>query len=112
MGFLYELRRRAQSIVGPVIGVTVLAYFAYHVVQGDRGLFAMRSLQDRVESARAQLTEINAERRRMENRVSLLNPEGLDPDMADERARYMLNLARPDEIVIMLSGNEELAQKP
>jgi len=102
MGIFYELRRRAQSIVGPVIGVTVLAYFAYHVVQGDRGLFALRSLQARVEDARASLGILNAERRRLEHRVSLLNPNSLDPDMADERARYMLHLARPDELVVML----------
>ena len=102
MGLFHEFARRAQSIIGPVVGVVVAAYFAYHVVQGDRGLFAHRALEARVEAARGELAVLHAERREMEQRVRLLSPASLDPDMADERARYMLNLAQKDEVVIML----------
>jgi cell division protein FtsB len=31
----------------------------------------------------------------------LLRPESLDPDMLEERARVLLNLAHPNDIVIM-----------
>ena len=111
MGLFHEFARRAQSIIGPVVGVVVAMYFAYHVVQGDRGLLARRALQDRVETARAELSELHAKRLEMENRVRLLSPATLDPDMADERARYMLNLALSDEVVIMLPEGAG-AEKP
>lgn len=111
MGLFHEFARRAQSIVGPVIGVVVAAYFAYHVVQGDRGLFAHRSLQAEVETARTELARLNGDRAVLENRVKLLGPTSLDPDMADERARYMLNLARQDEIVIMLPAESGAAPR-
>jgi len=33
--------------------------------------------------------------------VSLLRPESLDPDMLDERARAILNLANQDDLVML-----------
>ncbi len=41
----------------------------------------------------------------MENRVRLLEPGSLDPDMLEERARLMLNYGHADDIVI-LEGNK------
>jgi cell division protein FtsB len=44
---------------------------------------------------------VRAERDALDHRVGLLRPEHLDRDMLDERAREMLNLAGPNEIVIL-----------
>jgi hypothetical protein len=33
--------------------------------------------------------------------VALLRPESLDPDMLDERARAILNLAHQDDLIMM-----------
>ena len=38
----------------------------------------------------------------LERRVSLLRPESLDRDMLEERARAVLDLARPEERVIVI----------
>ena len=38
---------------------------------------------------------------RLERDVALLRPESLDPDMLDERARASLNLAHPDDLVML-----------
>ena len=40
------------------------------------------------------------EREKLEKRVDLLRPENLDLDMLEERARSVLGLAHPDELVI------------
>ena len=37
----------------------------------------------------------------MENRVKLLHPQTLDPDMAEERARIMLGYGYPDEKILL-----------
>src|SRR5262245_2603100 len=95
-----EVKRRAKDVIGPVLGFCVVGYFAYHSVEGDRGLVAYLRLNEQIVLAKAQLSEVMAERKALEQRVSLLRPNKLDPDMLDERARLLLNLARPDEIVI------------
>ncbi|HVY16300.1 MAG TPA: septum formation initiator family protein, partial [Rhodopila sp.] len=49
-----------------------------------------------------------AERDAWEIRVSGLRSEHLDPDTLDERARVMLNLALPNEIVVKLGNQDKL----
>ncbi len=100
MSLLRELRKRARLVVGPVLGVSLIVYFAYHLVEGDRGLKAWARASEELREAKGRLAAAQATRATLEHRVSLLRTEHLDRDMLDERARAMLNLAAPDEIVI------------
>jgi cell division protein FtsB len=99
MGIFTELRKRAGDIAGPVLGFCVVGYFAYHSIEGDRGLVAWLRLQDQIRTATAELSEQQAERKALERRVSLLKPESLDRDLLEERVRVVLNYARRDEIL-------------
>ncbi len=101
MSILYELRRRAGAVVGPVIGICVAGYFAYHVVQGERGVYAWMALDQELVLAEATLTELRTGRERIANRVRLLHPQSLDADMLDEQVRAMLGYGRPNEIVVL-----------
>ena len=91
---------RPRQILAPIVFATVFGYFGYHLVNGDRGLLAMAHLQREVLIAEQNLAEAEATRKIWERRVSALRNQSLDPDMLDERARQMLNLAQPDEVVI------------
>jgi len=94
------MRRRARLVIGPVLGISLFAYFAYHLVQGDRGLAAWFRLQEQIQFAQATDASVEAARRALDQRVNLLRPDHLDRDMLDERARTVLNLVAPDERVI------------
>lgn len=104
MILLHEIRKRARHVAGPVLAIAVFSYFAYHSVQGDRGLIAWLQLEQQVEIAEATLEKVSRERGALEHRARLLRPDNLDPDMLDERARQVLSIARPDEIVILDKG--------
>jgi len=105
MGILAEIRIRARHVVGPVIGVCAVGYFAYHAVHGGRGLLAWQVLEQRVAELRADAAAVRTHRRALEHRVRLLHPGSLDADMLDESARRMLNYGHPDELVIVIEGN-------
>ncbi|MFC7332049.1 FtsB family cell division protein [Rhodocista pekingensis] len=96
--------RAFRQIIGPVLGASVVAYFAYHTVQGDRGLVALTHLQGEVEEASRVLADVRHEREQLEHRARLLRPDNLDPDMLEERARLLLNKTHPDDLVILLPG--------
>ncbi|MFQ6006694.1 MAG: septum formation initiator family protein [Woeseia sp.] len=100
MVLLREIRKRARHVAGPVLGACVFSYFAYHAVQGDRGLIAWLQLDQQVEEATATLAAMTEKRQILERRTSLLRPDNLDPDMLEERARATLGFAHPDEVVI------------
>lgn len=100
MSVLAEFRRRLRDIVGPVLGLSMLAYFAYHALEGDRGMFAFFRVSEQIVETRAQLDELRAERVALERRVTGLRPDSLDRDLLEERARAVLNYARPGEVVV------------
>jgi len=101
MVVLRELRRRARFILGPVLGLALTGYFAYHLVEGDRGLLAWLRLTHEIRDESASLQAARAQREALDQRVSNLKPDHLDPDLLDERVRATLNLAAPGETVIM-----------
>ena len=51
MQLLHELKRRARHAIAPVLGIGIFGYFAYHAIEGDRGLFAFMRLKDQVVEA-------------------------------------------------------------
>ena len=96
-----EFGRVMRMGVAPALGVAVIGYFAYHLVHGDRGLVAWRDLSERIRETEAVARQVTAERQELERRVALLRPDSLDRDMLDERVREVLNLAHPDDLVIL-----------
>lgn len=103
MAVIDEIRYRARSALWPIIGALLLAYFSFHMVQGQQGVLSLMQLQTKVEKAETLHASLRIERDEIEARVSLLRPDNLDPDMIEERARVMLNFAHPNEIVILRS---------
>jgi len=97
---IQDIRRYLRHIAGPLVGVSAVVYFAYHTVEGDRGIRAWLRLQDEIVGAEQQLAKVSSERRDMEHRVLLLRPDHLDQDMLEERARIMLNMSKDGDIVV------------
>ncbi|MGE5502845.1 MAG: FtsB family cell division protein [Actinomycetota bacterium] len=97
---LQELRRRLRHVIGPLIGLGAVLYFAYHTIEGDRGVLAWLRLKGEILEAEMQLAKVSSDRAEMEHRVLLLRPDHLDPDMLEERARIMLNMGHADEVVV------------
>jgi cell division protein FtsB len=98
---LRELRRCAHLIIGPVLGIALTGYFAYHLVEGDRGLIAWLHLTRDIRAESAKLEMVRTQRRALDLKVSNLKPDHLDPDLLDEQVRATLNFVAPGETVIM-----------
>ena len=98
---LREMRRRAKVLVAPVFGLALIGYFAYHLVEGDRGLRAWLRVTQELGRAKQDLAAATAERAAFEHRVSHLRPDHVDPDLLDSQVRKTLDVAAPDEIVIL-----------
>jgi len=100
MSLFENLRARTRPVLVQVAAVCLLLYFGYHLVQGDRGLFAWWGFNDKLARAEAELGKLHLERQQLSRRVALMRRAHIDEDMLDEQARRMLNLIGPDEVVI------------
>ncbi len=99
-------RRRLKSAL-TVLGLYVMAalmvgYFWFHAFSGQRGLHAKHEIDQQMAELTAELDRLRAEKTQWERKVALLRPQGIDPDMLDERARALLNVAHPNDAILML----------
>ena len=101
MALVRDIRTYARQVVGPTLAVSLFAYFAYHAIEGDRGLLAWVQLTQDVESTQSELDKMIQTREALDHQTNLLRSEALDPDMLDERARAVLGLVRKDDIIIV-----------
>ncbi|MBI1619562.1 FtsB family cell division protein [Aquamicrobium zhengzhouense] len=94
-------KRSTGAFIVPAIAAVVLSYFGFHAFHGTYGLNAKIQLEERVATLEQNLALITKERVHLENRVQLLHDGFMEKDMLDELARRSLNLALPDEVVIL-----------
>lgn len=100
MSIILEIRRRGRQVAGSILGALLFAYFMFHAIQGDRGLFAWVQMKQQIGYASADFERSETERLIWERRIALLRDEQLDRDMLDERVRAVTGLGYPNEIVI------------
>ncbi|WP_395394959.1 septum formation initiator [Novosphingobium sp. BL-8A] len=72
------------------------------VIAGPSGILAWGENQRLLEQRREKLTELESQRDHLKNRVALLDSSKVDPDLAGELLRSNLNVARPDEMVMLI----------
>jgi cell division protein FtsB len=92
--------QKFDSIV-TIACLTMLGYFAWHGLEGPRGFSYHDKINQEAEQLAAQLNEINSMRTKFEQRVALMRPEAVDPDLLDELARSTLEMAAPNELIML-----------
>ena len=103
-----EMRRRLKAAIAPLIFLALVGYFGWNATQGNRGLVAYAQREELLTQAQADQTKALAERDAWERRVAGLRSNHLDADTLDERARAMLNLADPTDIIVPYSQQDRL----
>src|SRR3546814_3179758 len=106
MSIAVAYKRFVKPVLVPAFGICLVGYFAYHAVQGGRGLLARSRLQVEVAEAQAVLADLRQQRTYLEHRADLLSPQHLDIDLLEERLRFVLNYAHPDEVVFYTRNAE------
>ena len=93
--------RFIKRALGPLIAIGVFGYFSYHIIEGNHGIRAWWKLDTQLSQAHKKLEILHKTRDSLEQRVQLLNPSSLCPDMLEERSREVLGYIHPNEIVIL-----------
>ena len=65
-------------------------YFAFHLVQGDRGVLELSRMQAYEVHLDKELAAIKAQRQAMEEKVSRLRSSSVDVDMLEQQAMFFL----------------------
>jgi Septum formation initiator len=95
----FRKRRAYGRLVVPLLSLACFAYFGFHAYHGTFGLESASNLEIRLQQLQAELEDVTKRRLELERRVMLMSDGSMEADMLDERARLMLNVARPNEVV-------------
>lgn len=93
-------RLSLSAIIIVFLAVLASLYFAFAAVQGPSGLMRRIQLEAETETLMAERDALQAEVDSMKNLTHRLSDDYLDIDLLDERAREVLGLIRPDEVII------------
>lgn len=79
-----------------------MTFFGIYAVVGSNGALAYGDYQRLLAKKQEQLADLKQKQSVLANRVQLLDPNKVDPDMADELTRKQLNVVNPNEVVVPL----------
>ncbi|GGA52606.1 FtsB family cell division protein [Pelagibacterium lentulum] len=77
-------------------------YLGYHVLTGAFGIQSQKAMVEEIAVLNARKAALQIEADAYRHRIALFNPRKLDPDILTERARALLGLVHPDDIVIVI----------
>ena len=103
-----EVRRQLKSAAMPGFLLTLTGIFAWQATQGDHGLIMREHRKTQIVQAEANLAAAREERDNWVKKRDGLTASHLDKDALDQRARELLNLADPNEVVLQYGPKEKL----
>ncbi len=107
MGLGRTIRRKLRGAVAPAVFLALVGYFLWSATQGDRGLEASPQRQGELASALAEQARAEREVDMWERRIASLHTR-IDADALDERARAMLNLSDPRDVIVPYDKGQRL----
>jgi cell division protein FtsB len=102
---LFEHRYLVRKNLVTLIGMGLLMYFSYHLVQGERSYIRYISLNQSIATLTQEAADMQKERHDLETRVAMMRPGSINRDLLEERARVVLGFRREGEKDILPPQN-------
>jgi cell division protein FtsB len=106
------MRRIPLGLAVTVICLGLLGYFTWHAMKGSRSFANYEKLELKIAALEGDLDAARARRAEFEQRVDLLRPENVDPDLVDELARQVLGFAAAGDLVVHEGPRNDAPPKP
>lgn len=99
---LRAIKNRLRGLIAPAIFLALTYYFGWNAVHGKSGLQAQAEQRAQLVAAQTQADETHQRLVMWQTKVADLAGQAIEPDMLDEQAREVLNLADANDLVIDL----------
>ncbi len=81
------------------------AYLGYSALNGRFGIESQKQMLVDIQVLQAEKSALQAQIEAYRYRMDLFDPARLDPDIISEKARALLSMAHPDDIIVLLEEN-------
>lgn len=93
----YTIRRNFVALICACLSV----YFIGNALFGERSSFRLIVLNNEIVQTGQEVANLKAQRLALESKVKKLRPGSLDPDMLEERARFVLGFNYASEQILL-----------
>ena len=90
-----------RSLLVTVLLIAFQVYLGYNVIGGQFGIESQKQMRVDIETLKAQSASLQAEVDSYRHKASLFDAASLDPDILTEKARALLQMAQPDDLIVM-----------
>ena len=87
---------------GLVLAGTLVVFFGFHTIFGERGLMMRADIDREIQSARETLALLNKQNHFLEHRIKLLRSGAIDADMLAEIARANVGMYNKNDVIISI----------
>ncbi len=101
------MRRKLRAAAAPAVFLLLVAYFLWNATQGAHGLRAYAERQRDLVAAQTERAAAQTDLETWQRRVAGLRTR-IDGDALDERARAMLNLSDPQDVIVPYNKGQRL----
>ena len=93
------------ALIVPAVSLAVVGYFGAYAIWGNRGILSLEDTQAQLGIQQQQLSDLQANRARLEHRIALMEKDGADPDLVEELARTQLMDGGPNQVAVPRAGH-------
>jgi cell division protein FtsB len=93
------------ALIVPAVSLAVVSYFGAYAIWGNRGILSLEDTQAKLGIQQQQLSDLQANRARLEHRIALMEKDGADPDLVEELARTQLMDGGPNQVAVSRAGH-------
>ena len=87
---------------GLVLTGTLMMFFGFHTIVGERGLMARADIDREIQAARETLALLDKQNHFLEQRIRLLRSGAIDADMLAETARSNVGMYDENDVIISI----------
>lgn len=99
MKYIHDSSFRLRKIIAIFLLVTLVFYFLYNILNGDRGILALFELSEKHKVLQDEVKILEEERAILQSKVSRMRSDSLDLDLLEEQARKNLGYGEKDETI-------------
>jgi cell division protein FtsB len=93
------------ALIVPGVSLAVVSYFGAYAIWGNRGILSLEDTEAQLGIQQQQLSDLQANRVRLEHRIGLMEKDGADPDLVEELARTQLMDGGPNQVAVSRAGH-------
>ena len=98
-----RLKRPAiwRSLLVTALLLAFQGYLGFNVIGGQFGITSQKQMRADIETLKAQSATLQAEMDSYKHKASLFDPASRDPVILTEKARALLQMAKPNDLIVM-----------